>query len=164
MKSQKADHISGRRIVRHRHAAFTLIELLVVIAIIAILAAMLLPALAAAKMRAWAAQSVSNLKQLQLGAGMYANDNSGYLLPNAPYGQNLGGGKAWIDISSMAFVEGLGNLEGNTNMALYTDGPACPILGRSNWCLQIPRRYAPFVKWSAAQKLFDERPDGLRLY
>jgi prepilin-type N-terminal cleavage/methylation domain-containing protein/prepilin-type processing-associated H-X9-DG protein len=81
-------------------AGFTLVELLVVIAIIAILAAMLLPALEAAKERAQAATCMSNTKQLDLAWLEYSTDNNDYLAINSdqskPYPNAPGGTPSWV--------------------------------------------------------------------
>lgn len=71
--------------------AFTLIELLVVIAIIAILAAILFPVFARARENARKSTCQSNLKQLALGARMYAQDYDEMF----QIGWGGGGAKQW---------------------------------------------------------------------
>ena len=96
---------SGTRAVR-----FTLIELLVVIAIIAILAAILLPALSAARERAQDAHCKNQLKQIGLANIMYAGNNVDYIAPLYMYhyigGKQMSGTRAcWFAfLSDYAFT------------------------------------------------------------
>ncbi len=101
--------------------AFTLIELLVVIAIIAILASMLLPALSAAKQKAWKTSCVSNLHQLGLGMRMFADENNEFY-------PESGGTISWgaIDVSRPG---GSGKLGWMEQIVSYTGGTnvfTCP--------------------------------------
>jgi prepilin-type N-terminal cleavage/methylation domain-containing protein len=64
---------------RRSHAGFTLIELLTVIAIIGILAAILFPAIGAAKKAAQKSNDLANIRTIGQAALIYASDNGDYL-------------------------------------------------------------------------------------
>lgn len=120
-----------------RLPGFTLIELLVVIAIIAILAAMLLPALSRAKIKAQGIRCLNNTKQLGLAWRMYTDDNNDRV-PYAFASVAATAAQAWIRGGASYNLDTSGDPKNWDIDVTITPSPIWPYCGKSAAIFQCP--------------------------
>ena len=141
---------------------FTLIELLVVIAIIAILAAMLLPALSKAKIKAQSISCMNNGRQMGIAWLMYADDNQGKVTIAFDSPPGFPEVQGWVD--------GWMNYNGatdNTNVNLLHQGQLSPYLKSigvykcpADLSLSFGKRGDPRVRSISMNQMFRTWGDG----
>lgn len=151
----------GGRFGRSAAPAFTLVELLVVIAIIAILAAMLLPALTAARGKATTASCLNNERQLALACMLYCDEYNDRL----PY--NLGEAEIRQTVAQHQFLNWSSPImdwepnPDNTNQAALTEGGIGPYTSRAPKVYRCPNDRA--VSDLQAQQGWSQRVRSISL-
>ena len=73
----------------HHRRGFTLVEVLIVIVIIVALGALVVPMVRNIRNAAGSAKTVANLRQIQAANAVFATDNGGFFLGNAPFGEGV---------------------------------------------------------------------------
>jgi prepilin-type processing-associated H-X9-DG protein len=129
--------VQGNKIKNTRPQAFTLLELLAVVGTVCLLACFMVPVLARARIKSPSAGCLSNLRQMQLGANMYRDDNNDFLLPNAAAGTPTSDG--WISGVS----EGWGVIDANTNSLYYRNSLLWPYVNRDISVYRCPADFKP---------------------
>lgn len=112
---------------------FTLVELLVVMAIIALLAGLLLPAITKARVKSIALGCMNNVKQLQFGWQLYADDHLDRYANNHGVGETRSRQQTWAN-NLLDWHDS----DGNTNTHLLTEALLGNYTGRSASVFKCP--------------------------